>query len=68
MAKGKSFAHNTLYRALNQPLLFFDLCWQICKTVDGLHRGHLLIDDVLIQRYRSGRLGLQHLRDTATGA
>jgi len=69
MAKGQPCAHDTLYRALNQPLLFFfDLCLRLCKSTGGLDKGYLLIDDVLIQRYRSGRLGLKHLRDTSTGA
>jgi hypothetical protein len=33
-----------------------------------LNRGYLLLDDVLIQRYRSGKLGLRKARDTSTGA
>jgi putative transposase len=33
-----------------------------------LDRGYLLLDDVLIQRYRSGKLGLKKARDTSTGA
>ncbi len=34
----------------------------------GLDRGYLILDDVLIQRYRSGKLGLKKARDTSTGA
>jgi len=62
MAEGQNFAHDTIYRALSQPLaLFFELSLELC-------RGYLIIDDVLIQRYRSGRLGLKKLRDASTGA
>lgn len=69
MAEGKDFAHDTLYRALNQPLaLFFELSLELCKKLGGLNRGYLLVDDVLIHRYRSGKLGLKKARDTATGA
>jgi putative transposase len=39
MAKGQDFAHDTLYRALNQPLaLFFELSLELCKGVGGLGR------------------------------
>jgi putative transposase len=57
MAEGQDLAHDTLYRALNQPLaLFFELSLELCKAMGGLDRGYLLLDDVLIQRYRSGKL------------
>ena len=69
MAEGQDFAHDTLYRALHQPLaLFFERSLELRKGVGGLNRGHLLLDDVLIQRYRSGKLSLQKARDTSTGA
>ncbi|RIH90444.1 DDE superfamily endonuclease [Calidithermus terrae] len=69
MAEDQDFAHDTLYRALNQPLaLFFELSLELCKGVGGLNRGYLILDDVLIQRYRSGKLGLKKARDTSTGA
>jgi putative transposase len=78
MAEGQDFAHDTLYRALNQPLaLFFERSLELCKGVGGLNRGYLLLDDVLIQRYRtplrgersiSGKLSLKKARDTSTGA
>jgi putative transposase len=69
MAEGQDFAHDTLYRALNQPLAsFFELSLELCKAMGGLDRGYLLLDDVLIQRYRSGKLGLKKARDTSTGA
>ncbi|RIH87792.1 DDE superfamily endonuclease [Calidithermus roseus] len=69
MAEDQDFAHDTLYRALSQPLaLFFELSLKLCKRVGGLKRGYLILDDVLIQRYRSGRLGLKKARDTSTGA
>jgi putative transposase len=69
MAEGQDFAHDTLYRALNQPLaLFFELSLELCKAMGGLDRGYLILDDVLIQRYRSGKLGLKKARDTSTGA
>lgn len=62
------FAHDTLYRALGQPLaFFFELSLKLCRDLGGLERGYLILDDVLIQRYRSGRLGLRKMRDTATG-
>ena len=68
IAEGQDFAHDTLYRALNQPLAsFFELSLELCKAMGGLDRGYLILDDVLIQRYRSGRLGLRKMRDTATG-
>jgi hypothetical protein len=69
MAEGQAFAHDTLYRALNQPLAsFFELSLELCKARGGLDRGYLILDDVLIQRYRSGKLGLKKARDTSTGA
>jgi putative transposase len=69
MAEGQDFAHDTLYRALNQPLAsFFGLSLELCKAMGGLDRGYLILDDVLIQRYRSGKLGLKKARDTSTGA
>jgi putative transposase len=69
MAEGQDFAHDTLYRALNQPVAsFFELSLELCKAMGGLDRGYLLLDDVLIQRYRSGKLGLKKARDTSTGA
>jgi putative transposase len=69
MAEGQDFAHDTLYRALNQPLAsFFELSLELCKAMGGLDRGYLILDDVLIQRYRSGKLGLKKARDTSTGA
>ncbi|GLV48869.1 hypothetical protein TJA_19720 [Thermus sp. LT1-2-5] len=69
MAENQDFAHDTVYRALQQPLAsFLDLALELCKTLGGLHRGYLLLDDVLLQRYRSGKLGLKKTRDTATGA
>ena len=68
MAEGQGFAHDTLYRALGQPLaFFFELSLKLCRDLGGLERGYLILDDVLIQRYRSGRLGLRKMRDTATG-
>jgi putative transposase len=57
--------------------LFFELSLELCKGVGGLNRGYLLLDDVLIQRYRtplrgersiSGKLSLKKARDTSTGA
>jgi putative transposase len=69
MAEGQAFAHDTLYRALNQPLAsFFELSLELCKAMGGLDWGYLTLDDVLIQRYRSGKLGLKKARDTSTGA
>jgi len=78
MAEGQDFAHDTPYRALNQPLAsFFELSLELCKAMGGLDRGYLILDDVLIQRYRtplrgersiSGKLGLKKARDTSTGA
>jgi hypothetical protein len=69
MAEGQDFAHDTLYRALHQPLaLCFERSLELCKAMGGLDRGYLLLDDVLIQRYRSGKLGLKKARDTSTGA
>ena len=48
MAAGQDFAHDTLYRALNQPLaLCFERSLGLCKGVGGLNRGYLLLDDVL---------------------
>ena len=68
MAEGQDFAHDTLYRALGQPLaFFFELSLKLCRDLGGLDRGYLILDDVFIQRYRSGRLGLRKMRDTATG-
>jgi putative transposase len=50
MAEGQDFAHDTLYRALNQPLAsFFELSLELCKAMGGLDRGYLILDDVLIQ-------------------
>jgi hypothetical protein len=63
MAENQDFAHDTLYRALNQPLAsFFELSLELCKAMGGLDRGYLILDDVLIQRYRSGKLGLKKAR------
>jgi len=59
MAEHQDLAHNTLYRAL---ALFFEPSLKLCKEMGGLNRG------CLIQRYRSGRLGLKKARDTAAGA
>lgn len=54
--------------ALGQPLaFFFELSLKLCRDLGGLERGYLILDDVPIQRYRSGRLGLRKMRDTATG-
>jgi putative transposase len=51
MAAGQDFAHDTLYRALNQPLaLCFERSLGLCKGVGGLDRGCLLLDDLLIRR------------------
>jgi len=51
MAAGQDFAHDTLYRALNQPLaLCFERSLGLCKGVGGLNRGYLLLDDLLIRR------------------
>ena len=51
MAEGQDFAHDTLYRALHQPLaLCFEPSLELCKGVGGLNRGHLLLDDLLIRR------------------
>lgn len=37
MAEDQDFAHDTLYRALNQPLaLFFELSLELCKAMSGL--------------------------------
>jgi hypothetical protein len=37
MAEGQDFAHDTLYRALNQPLAsFFELSPELCKAMGGL--------------------------------
>jgi putative transposase len=42
MAEGQDFAHDTLYRALNQPLAsFFELSLELCKAMGGLDRGYL---------------------------
>lgn len=50
MAEGKSFANNTLYRGLNQPLLFyFDLCVQMCESLGGFHRGYIETENILAQ-------------------
>jgi hypothetical protein len=36
MAEGQDSAHDTLYRALNQPLAsFFELSLELCKGVGG---------------------------------
>jgi len=36
MAEGQDFAHDTLYRALNQPLaLCFERSLELCKGVGG---------------------------------
>ena len=69
MAEAKDLSHDTIYRALDYPLPFyFSLTFQRCKTLGGLQGGFLIIDDVLIQRYRSGQMGLQRLKDTSTGS
>jgi len=76
MAEGQDFAHDTLYRALGQPpAFFFELSLKLCRDLGGLERGYLILDDVLIGRYRSGKLGpkiraspvTRKMRDTATG-
>ena len=44
MAEGQDFAHDTLYRALHQPLaLCFERSLELCKGVGGLNRGYLLL-------------------------
>jgi len=44
MAGGQDLAHDTLYRALHQPLaLFFEPSLGLCKGVGGLDRGYLLL-------------------------
>jgi putative transposase len=51
MAEGQDSAHDTLYRALNQPLaLCFERSLELCKAMGGLDRGYLLLDDVLIRQ------------------
>ena len=50
MAEGQDFAHDTLYRALNQPLALCFGSLELCKAMGGLDRGYLLLDDVLIRR------------------
>jgi hypothetical protein len=48
MAEGQDFAHDTLYRALNQPLaLFFELSLELCKGMGGLNRGYLFVGQLL---------------------
>ncbi len=34
----------------------------------GLYRGDLILYDLLVQGYRTGKLGLKKARDTSTGA
>lgn len=69
MAEATGLSHDTLYRALEYPLPFyFALALQRCKGLGGLQKGFLIIDDVLIKRYRSGQMGLKHLKDTSTGS
>jgi putative transposase len=51
VAEGQDFAHDTLYRALNQPrALCFERSLELCKAMGGLDRGYLLLDDVLIRQ------------------
>jgi hypothetical protein len=45
-----------------------EISLKLCKGMGGLKRGYLFLDDVLIQRYRTGKLGLKKSRDTSTGA
>lgn len=60
MTEGQDFAHDTLCPALGQPLaFFFELSLKLCRDLGGLEQGYLILDDVLIGRYRSGRLGLR---------
>jgi putative transposase len=48
MAEGQDFAHDTLYRALNQPLAsFFELSLELCKAMGGLDRSCKDFDTVL---------------------
>ena len=69
MAETTDLSHDTLYRALEYPLPFyFALALQRCKDLGGLQKGFLLIDDVLIKRYRSGQMGLKRLKDTSNGS
>jgi hypothetical protein len=69
MAEGKDFAHDGLYRALQQPLaLYFTLALELCYQKGGLQRGYLILDDVLIPRYSAGHLKLQRFKDLSNGA
>ncbi len=69
MAEGQDFAHDSLYRALQQPLaLYFTLALELCYQKGGLQRGYLILDDVLIPRYSAGHLKLQRLKDLSSGA
>jgi putative transposase len=69
MAEGKDFAHDSLYRALQQPLaLYFTLALELCCQKGGLQRGYLILDDVLIPGYSAGHLKLQRFKDLSSGA
>lgn len=69
MAEGKDFAHDSLYRALQQPLaLYFTLALELCYQKGGLQRGYLILDDVLIPCYSAGHLKLQRFKDLSSGA
>lgn len=52
--------------ALEHPLsTLFAFTKGLCKQKAAYHRGYLIIDDVLIQRYSSGHLQHQRFKDLA---
>ena len=64
MAEGQDFAHDTLYRALHQPLaLCFEPSLGLCKGVGGWTE----VTSPLMTS-SSGRPGLKKARDASTGA
>ena len=68
MAEACTIAHDSIYRALSQRLeVFFAACLALCKGLGGLTYGYLVLDDVVLSRWQSGRLGLGKLKDPATG-
>ena len=68
MAEACTFAHDSIYRALSQRLeVFFAAYLALCKGLGGLTYGYLVLDDVVLSRWQSGRLGLGKLKDPATG-
>ncbi|MCX7601519.1 MAG: transposase, partial [Meiothermus sp.] len=67
VAEGGQYAHDSLYRALEVGLeQYFKCCLALLKRLGGLHKGSLILDDVVIARWQRGLLNLPKVKDSSS--